>query len=151
MHLDEKAVRSKGDSAFAKFIHQIGAATSLAGINHHRQVRFFFRDGHRGEIERVSGVGLKGADAPLAQHHVRISMRENVLRAEKPLLDPFAHAAFEQNWFSGFGALDEQLKVLRVAGSDLEDVGALSHMLDIAFAQNLSDYFESGFLAGGGE
>lgn len=140
---DNEPVGSHRHGSGAEGNHEIGAAAALAGIDDHREVSFLLRDGDGGEVEGVAGVGLESADAALAQQDVWVAVGEEVFGGENPFLDPLAHPALEEDGLLRVGALDEELKILRVAGTDLQNVGGLGDVLDVAFAEDLGDDFEA--------
>ena len=145
MHFDEQAVGAHRDRA-AHSAHEIGAAATLAGIDDDGEVGFLFRDGHRGEIERVARVRFEGADAALAEQDVRVAVGEDVFGGEQPFLDVLAQAALEQDRLAGSRGGDEELEVLPVAGADLQDVRVLGDVVDVMFAEHLGDDLQAGFL-----
>ena len=147
--LDEEAIGAEGDGALAEVCDEICAAAALAGVDDDWEVGLAFGDGDGGEVECVAGVGLEGADAAFAEHDVGVAVGEDVFGGEEPLFDALAHAAFEEDGFPGFGTFDEELEILRVAGSDLQDIRGGGHVLDIALAEDLGDDLESGLGAGG--
>ncbi len=148
---DNQTVRAHRDSAPAKDFDQVGPSATLARVDYHRQVGFLFGGRHGGEVQGVAGVAFEGPDASFAENDIGVSVREKVFGGEQPLLDAHAHAAFEQDGFAAAGTGDEKLKVLRVAGPDLQDVGRPGHKVDITFAQNLGDDTKSGFPPGLGQ
>ena len=75
-------------------------------------------------------------------------MGEDVFGGKEPFLDALAHPALKKDRLAGFRALDEELEVLRVAGTDLEDVRRGGDMLDIALAENLGNDLQPGLAAG---
>ena len=81
-----------------------------------------FQHGHRRQIQRVAHAGLKGADAPLAEHHVGVAFRHDVLGAHDQLLQRAGKPALEQHRHIGAAHRLEQLKVLHVAGANLNHV-----------------------------
>ena len=151
MDLDQQAVRTDRDGAAAEHLDQIGASTSLARIDDNRKVCLLLGDGHGRQIEGIAGVVLEGADAALAKNHVGVSMGQNVFSGEQPFFDAHAHAALEENRLPAAGAGDEKLEVLRVAGTDLQNVCRCGDKFDVMLAENFGDDAQSGRFACGGQ
>ena len=145
MDFDEEAVRTEGNCTTAEGLNEIRAAAALAWVRNDREVGFLFGDSDGGEIERVTGIGLERADAPLAEEDIGVSVGKDVFGGEQPFFDPLAHSALEHDRFARTGTLDEELVVLRVAGADLKNVRRGGNVLDIALAQDFRDNFEPGF------
>ena len=103
----------------------------------------------RSSVKRV--VGLEGADAALAQDHVRVARGQDVLGGEQELLDGRGHAALEQHGLAHLAHAPEQREVLDVARADLEHVGVLGDELDALRLEHLGDHGQPGALARLGE
>ena len=88
VHLDDDAVGARRGRGQRERLDQRRARPAAwLGIDDHRQVRELLEHRHGGEVEREAGGGLEGADAALAEHHVRIALREDVLRRHQQLLE----------------------------------------------------------------
>ena len=116
----------------------------MAGIHHHRQVAQPLHRQHGGQVEGIAGVGLVGADAPLAQDHVGVAAGHDVLRAHQPLLDGGGQAALEQDRLAGLAQQAQQVEVLHVAGAHLDAVHLLVENFDIVGAHDFRDDGQSG-------
>ena len=99
----------------------------MAGIDDHRQVGHLFQHRHSGNIQSIAHAVFKGADAALAQHHVGVSGGHDVLGAHHQFLQRGAEAALEQHRNVGASHRLEQLKILHVAGADLDHVHLFPH------------------------
>ena len=115
------------------------------------QVRELLEHRHRREVEREAVGGLEGADAALAQQHVRVALLEDVLRRHQQLLERRAEAALEQHGQAGAADLGEQRVVLHVARAELDHVGDLDDRLDVARVHQLGDDRQPGLRLGLGE
>ena len=71
---------------------QIRVARAVAGIDHDRQVRLVVQVGHGRQRQREAGVVLERADAPLAEHHVRVAFVQDVFGGQQQLFDRGARA-----------------------------------------------------------
>src|SRR6267143_3220631 len=122
VHLDDEAVRARGDRRQRHGADQRPPAGGLRRIDDHRQVRELSHQGHGVEVERETRRGLEGPDAALAQDHVAVALRQDVLSRQQPLLDGRGHAALQQHRLARLSRLLEQRVVLHVASPQLEDV-----------------------------
>ena len=96
----------------------------MGRIDDHRQMAEPLDCLHRREIERVSGIGFKRADAALAEDDVRVARRHDVFRAHQPFADRRGQAALEQNRLSGLPQFGQQIEILHVARADLNHIHA---------------------------
>ena len=99
----------------------------MAGVDDHRQVRQLFQHRYGGNIQRVPGIGLEGADPPFAEDHILIAARHDIFRAHEQFLIGTHETPFEQDGLFQFAQLLEQFKVLHVAGTNLDHI----HLLKI--------------------
>ena len=67
----------------------------MTGIHHHRQMAQLMKNGDGGQIQRVAGIGFKGADATLAKDHFFIALTHDVLSAHQQLLQCVCKTALE--------------------------------------------------------
>ena len=122
MHLDHQPVGTVGDRSFSQLRHHPCVSAGVAGVHHHRQMGHLVQHDHTGKIQRVAHTGLEGADAALAQDDVLVTLGHNVLGAHHELFQRVGKAALEQHRLflasNGF----EQLKVLHIAGTHLDQV-----------------------------
>src|SRR2546422_7761639 len=87
VHLDDEAVRARGDRRQRHGADQRPPPGGLRRIDDHRQVRELAHQGHGVEVERETRRGLEGPDAALAQDHVAVALRQDGLSRQQPLLD----------------------------------------------------------------
>ena len=125
VHLDHEAVGPGGHSGLGQLGHHPGVAAGVAGVHHHGQVGHLVQHHHTREVEGVAHTGLKGADAPLAEDDVLVALGHDVLGAHHELFQRVGKTALEQDglFLAAYGL--EQLKVLHVAGTDLNEVHVL--------------------------
>ena len=91
-------------------------------------------------------AGLKGADAALAEDNVLVALGHDVLGAHHKLFQRVGQAAFEQHglFLAAHGL--EQLKVLHVAGTHLDEV----HVLEQGQVLGVHDLGDDGGAGGAG-
>ena len=65
----------------------------MAWVDDDRQVGELFNHRHRGQVEGVAGLGLKGADAALAEDDILVAACHDVLGTHQPFLDGVGKAA----------------------------------------------------------
>src|SRR4029453_15833648 len=92
-----------------------------------------------GYIESIPCCGLEGSNSALAQDHVVIATRQNVLGREQPLLDGGGNAPLEQHGFASVPKLAKQRVILHVARTHLEHVVVLPNQLDLADVHHFGD------------
>src|SRR5438034_4148663 len=85
--LDDQAVRARRDRRERHRPDERPASGRLRRVDDHRQVRELAHEGHGVQVKGEPGSGLEGADAPLAEDHVAVALRQDVLRREQPFLD----------------------------------------------------------------
>ena len=117
--------------------NQVGPAGGVAGVDDDRQVALALDIGHDRQVEGIAGRILEGANSPLAEDHLPISLGEDVFGRHEQVFHGRAHAAFEEDGLLGAAAFLEQVEVLHVAGADLEDVGIALDGLDLARVHDL--------------
>jgi len=128
--------------------HETAFSGRVTRIQNYRQVCQLIERWNRGDIAGVPRSGLKRANAPLAQNHIRISMRHDVLRGHQQLFHRAAHATLQQHRTAAFSQRLEQDEILHVARADLHHVGVLGDQIDVAVAHHLGDNGQAGSLLG---
>ena len=81
--------------------------------------------GDRRKIERIAGVGLKGAHAALAENDVLVAAGHDVLRAHQPFLVGRGHTALDHHGLFLTAHSLQKVEVLHIARADLNDVHIL--------------------------
>ena len=66
-------------------VYQIPRPGAVARVDYYGQVAKLLNDRHRGQVHRETGVGLKGAYASFAKHHLAIPTRKNIFSGQEPL------------------------------------------------------------------
>ena len=94
----------------------------MAGVHNNGQVGHLVQHHHTGKVEGVAHAGLKGADAALAEDDVLVALSHDVLGAHHELFQRIGKAALEQHRLLLTADGLEQLKVLHVAGTHLNEV-----------------------------
>src|SRR5271169_7193547 len=92
MDFYQEAISAGSDGRASDRRNLVAAAGAMGRIGHDGKVRKFLDDRNRGDVQRVAKIGFKGANAALAEHHVVISTRKNIFRAEEKLLEGGRHA-----------------------------------------------------------
>ena len=94
----------------------------MAGVHNNGQVGHLVQHHHTGKVEGVAHAGLKGADAALAEDDILVALSHDVLGAHHELFQRIGKAALEQHRLLLTADGLEQLKVLHVAGTHLNEV-----------------------------
>ena len=131
MDLDDEAVGADRGAGEGHRSDQGAIPGAVRRVDDDRQVRLQPQDRHGREVERVARGGLEGADAALAEDHVRVARREDVLGGHEPLLDRRREAALQEHRVAALADGLEQHEVLHVPRADLEDVDVLVEHLDV--------------------
>src|SRR5207248_1294639 len=96
--------------------------------------------GNRRDIERVAGVGLKGANAALAEDHVVVAARHDVFGREQQLFQGRRDAALQQHRLAYLTEFTKQIEILHVARSHLQNVNIRQHERDLRNRHDLADH-----------
>ncbi len=139
MDFNVNAVRSRRQRGPRHRRNQIGPTGGMAGVDDDRQMALALHVRHRTHVEHVARRILEGTHAALAQHHVGIAFRQDVLRRHQHVLDRGAHAALQQHRLMGLADLLEQVEVLHVAGADLEHVAVAFHQRHLTRVHHFGD------------
>ena len=148
MHFDDQAVGADRHPGARERGNQAALARRMAGIENHRQVRQLVQHRYRRDVAGVARGGFEGADAALAQNHVGVAVRHDVLRRHQQFLDRGAHAALQQHRPAAAAQRFQQREILHIARADLHEVGVLGHQLHVAIAHHFGDDAETGALLG---
>ncbi len=109
-----KPIGPGGHRGAAHAVDQVILARSLARIDHHRQMAHAMQLRHGRQRQRVADVFFVRANAPLAEHHVGVSLGHDVLGGEQKFFQRGAHAALEQHRLALLADRVEQIEVLHV-------------------------------------
>src|SRR5579862_4347179 len=93
MNLDHEAIGSGGDRALGDGIHQGSLARAMRRVRDQWQVRKLLQGGDSVDIEGVSRVSFKCADAALAKDDLVVALACDVFRSLKVLFQQGRHAA----------------------------------------------------------
>ena len=85
----------------------------------------FTQHGHGGQIQCVSGVVIKGADATFAEYDLLVAPGHDVFGAHQQLLECIGQAALEQNGTMQLAQFLQQIKVLHISGTHLDQIHIL--------------------------
>ncbi len=106
---------------------------------------------HRRHVERVAGRGLEGADAALAEDHLRLPSCQDVLGRQEQLLHRRHESALQQHRLAHAPHRLQQGVILHVAGADLQDVGVGGHRVHEIRMHDLGDRGQAVAPAGFGQ
>ena len=97
------------------------------------------RKGHDAQVQGVAERPLEGADPPLAQDDLFVSLQQDVLGRGQELLERGAHAPLQEHRLADAADLFEEVEVLHVAGADLQAVGDGGDRIQLVDAHHLGD------------
>ena len=146
VYFDHQAVRARGNSSLGQRLDHPVDTACMARVNNDRQVAHALEHRHSGDVQRVAGVLLIGADTALAQDNVLISACHDVLGGHQKFLHGVGEAALEQDGLFGLAQLFEQFEVLHVARADLEAVALVHEQVDVCGISDFSDNRHPGYL-----
>ena len=86
----------------------------------------------RRHVERIARGRFERADAALAQNHIAVALRHDVLGRHQQLGDRGGQATLEQHRPLRTTHFGEEWKVLHVARADLQDIGVPRHQLHLS-------------------
>src|SRR5262249_16240353 len=84
---NQQAVSACSDGGPSHGSHLVAPARPVRRVGQNGEVRQLLDDGNRRDIEGITRVGLKGANAAFAHDHLIVTAREQVLGREQQLLD----------------------------------------------------------------
>ena len=113
-------------------------------VDDDRQMRAFLDDRHDAQIQRVARVFLKRPNAAFAQDHVLVAPGHDVLRRHDPLLDRIRQPALQQHRLVNLAQRFQQIEVLHVARSDLNQIDMLDKFVDLIRAHQFADDRQTG-------
>ena len=144
MDLDHQAVGTGGDGCLGQLGHHPCVAAGVAGVHDDGQVGHFVEHDHPRKVEGVAHTGLEGADAALAEDDVLVALGHDVLGTHHELFQRVGEAALEQDGLLLAADGLEQLEVLHVAGTDLDEV----HVLKQGQVLGVHDFGDDGGAGG---
>src|SRR6185503_21109035 len=97
VHLDQQCVGAGGDRSTRHRGDFVPQTSSVRRIGSYRQMRKFVDDRNRADVEGVSSVSFKSANAALASDDVVIAAGHDVFGGEQKFLDGGGNAAFQKN------------------------------------------------------
>src|SRR5579875_4142990 len=97
MHLDNQSIRPCRYRPQGYRRHQTAFSRGMRGIGKDGQMRKLLYGRDSVEIEGVASIGLKGANASLAQDDLVVALACDVLCGLQPLLNGASPAAFQHN------------------------------------------------------
>src|SRR6266404_5430158 len=94
-----------------------------------------------GQIERVTRVLSKGANAALTQDHVVVAFGHDVLRCQQPFIKRRRQPTLEKNRKVRTSGATQKCKVLHAARADLNYVSVLLNQINARIVERFSNYF----------
>ncbi len=122
MDFDHDPVGTDHDRRLGHRPDQAAPSGRVTGIDHDRQVAHFTDQGNNAQVQSVAGGPFESPDASLAEDDIGIAFSEDIFGRGEKFLDGGTHAALEQDRVTGLANLLEQIEVLHVAGTDLQDI-----------------------------
>ena len=139
MHFDQQRVGPGRDGSPAHGRDFVAPPGAVRGISGHGQVRQLFDDGDRRNIQRVARISFKSADAALAQNHLVVAARHDVLGGKQQLFQRGRDAALEQHRLAHFAQFAQQIEILHVARAHLQNVHVVEHQRDLRNLHHFTD------------
>ena len=146
MNLDHQTVRTGCNSSLCQRLDHPVNAACMGRVNDNRQMAHALEHRNGGNIQRVAGVLLVGADAALAEDNVLVAARHDVLSAHQEFLHGVCEAALEQDGLAGLTEFFQQLEVLHIACADLETVALVHEDVDVRRIGDLGNDRQTGCL-----
>src|SRR5258708_38701147 len=111
-------------------------------------MRQFVDDRNRGNVHRVSSVSLKCPNTAFAQDDFVISSRKQVLRREEQFFQGRSYAALQEHRLPNLAEFAQQIEVLHVARTDLEEVNVGHHDRNLRNLHDFADHQQIEAVAG---
>src|SRR6185437_4897093 len=127
--------------------HHVPQSRAMAWIRDDRKVRQLVHQRNGSEVEHVTHSRIEGANSALAQNHLAVALREDVLGAEQEIRYRRGHSALQQHGPAEFPDSLEQRIILHVAGTDLNAVGVLSNQSCSFIVHRFGHDWKPGFFA----
>ena len=136
MYLDQKHVGSGSHGRSRHGSNFVANSGAVRRVGSHGQVRQLMNDRDGRDVEGVASISLKCANATLTQNYIVVSAGHDVFGGEQQFFQRRGNATLEQDGLLDFSQLAEQIEILHVARSDLEDVHERQHD---GYLRNLHD------------
>src|SRR6201992_185137 len=143
MNLDQQPITPCGDCGAGHGRDLVAAANTVRGIGKHRKMRELLDDRDGGDVHGIAGIGFESANASLAKHHIVITAGQDVLRRKQQLFQGRCNAALEQHRLAHQANLAQQIEVLHIARTHLENVNVGKHEIDLRNFHDLADNQQS--------
>ena len=112
----------------------------MAGVNHNRQMAQLVQGADGGDIQRIAGVGFKGADTPLAENDLLVAFAHDILGAHEQFLQGVGKTTLEKNGLLDLAQLLQKVKILHISGTHLNDI----HILKQGQVADVHDFRDDG-------
>ena len=107
MDFDNETIGIAGRGGHGHGSYEAVDARGMAGVHNDRQMAQFVEHGDRCKIQRVAGVIIKGADAPLTENDLLVAVCHDVFGAHQQLLQGVGKAALEQDGLTELSQLPQ--------------------------------------------
>ena len=94
---------------------------------------------NRRHVKQVASQRVKPLDAPFAEYDVGVSLGEDVFGAHQKVVNCGTHATLQQHRRGSAADFTEENEILHVPCADLEHVGMLQHLVQVAWVGDLGD------------
>ena len=75
VYFDDKPIRAGSNAGFGRCANKIPLSSRMTGIDEHGQVGQLLENGHRINVECVSGCCFEGSDASLTNYYFVVAIR----------------------------------------------------------------------------
>ena len=152
MHLDHEGVGAGRHGGKGERRHQVALAGRVRHVDAHRAQRLLVDHRDGGDVQREARGRLERADAALAQHHVVVAFRREVVGGGQPFGDGARETALVQHHLVRLGGdladFLQQAEVLEVARAYLQAVHVGVDQLAVRRVHDLGERFQAVLLAG---
>src|SRR5678816_4488466 len=115
MNLDDQSVCTGSDSRKSKRQYEIGYTTCMTRIDYHWEMALTFDNGNRRDVECVSRRSLERPDSPLADNHLTVPVRHDILGRHEQLRYGCHESTFQKYRPLNSSKLRKQGKVLHLS------------------------------------
>src|SRR5208337_215075 len=148
MHFNEQCIGAGGERGARHGRNLVAQTGSMRRVRGNRQVRQLVDNRNRRNVERVARIGLEGPNAPFAQDNLIVAARHDVFSREQQFFDGGGDAPLQQHRLADLAQFAQQVEVLHVARTHLEDVDVGQHQLDLRNLHDFADHHQPVAVAG---
>ncbi len=140
VYFDQQAIGARSNGGACHGRNLVTAAGSVRWVGQNRKMRELLDDRNGRNVQRVARVVFKCTNATLAEHHVVVPARHDVLGREKPFFNRCRRPALQENRLADLRQFLQQIEVLHVACPDLQDIDLFAEKRNLRVVHNFRNH-----------